>query len=120
MINKPAKETNIRLPVAALICVLLLLPLAAAGAHAGSEHVISQKGKKFSPGQIDIKVGDTLTFINDDKRRHNIYSKTPGQTFNIRKQSPGARDSITFDDSGTVEVRCAIHPKMRLVVNISE
>ncbi|MDP7343219.1 MAG: cupredoxin domain-containing protein [Alphaproteobacteria bacterium] len=112
-----------RLPVTALICVLLLLPLAAASAHvaqAGSEHVISQKGKKFSPGQIDIKVGDTLTFINDDKRRHNIYSKTPGQTFNIRKQSPGARDSITFDDSGTVEVRCAIHPKMRLVVNISE
>ena len=84
--------------------------------HAGSEHVISQKGKKYRPGEISIEVGDTVTFINDDKTRHNVFSRSPGHEFKIKKQKPGARDSIAFDSAGSVDVRCAIHPKMKLTI----
>ena len=106
-----------RLPLTVLVFALFLSPLAA---HAGSDHVISQKGKKFSPGEISIKAGDTVTFVNDDKTRHNVYSRTAGHKFKIKKQKPGAKDSITFDDSGVIDVRCAIHPKMKLVINVSD
>ncbi len=104
-----------RLPFVILISALFLMPLAA---HAGSEHIITQKGKKFSPGEISIKVGDTVTFVNDDKTRHNVFSRTSGHKFKIKKQKPGARDSITFDSAGLVDVRCAIHPKMKLTIKV--
>jgi len=38
-----------RLPLTVLVFALFLLPLAA---HAGSDHIITQKGKKFSPGNL--------------------------------------------------------------------
>ncbi len=46
--------------------------IAVAQAKAG-EIVISQKGKKFVPGTVEAKVGDVLTYVNDEKRkRHNV------------------------------------------------
>ena len=106
-----------RLPHTVLVFALFLLPLAA---HAGSDHIITQKGKKFSSGEISITAGDTVTFVNDDKLRHNVYSRTKGHKFKIKKQKPGDEDSITFDSAGAIDVRCAIHPKMKLMINVSD
>lgn len=96
--------------------MIILTPLAV---FAETEHTVLHKGKKFSPAELNIKVGDTVTFENHDKARHNIYSKSSGQKFKIRKQKPGARDSVSFDSVGAAEVRCAVHPKMKMVINIS-
>lgn len=96
--------------------MIILAPLAA---FAETEHTVLQKGKKFSPAELNIKVGNTVTFENNDKTRHNVYSKSSGQKFKIRKQKPGARDSVSFDSVGAAEARCAIHPKMKMVINIS-
>lgn len=96
---------------------ILLMPLAAI---AGTDYTVSQKGKKFRPSEISINVGDSIIFVNDDKTRHNVYSKSTGLEFKIKKQKPGDRNTISFDRAGTAEVRCAIHPKMKLVITISE
>jgi len=96
---------------------ILLTPLAAI---AGAEYTVSQKGKKFRPAEIGINVGDSITFVNDDKTRHNVYSKSAGLEFKIKKQKPGDRNTITFGRAGRAEVRCAIHPKMKLVITVSE
>jgi plastocyanin len=74
-----------------------------------AEHVVSQEGKTFNPDIVEAKVGDTLAFHNDDKVGHTVYSETPGFEFAIGKQKPGE-----------IEVRCAIHPRMRLKVVVSE
>jgi plastocyanin len=97
---------------------LLLLSLSApAGAE---DHVISQKGKRFQPDALQVKAGDRVLFQNDDEITHNVFSRTPGAAFNVGLQQPGSSSPVTFEKAGTVEVRCAIHPGMKMIVEVAE
>jgi plastocyanin len=102
----------------------LLLSLAAAAALAGSagaeELEVSQRGKSFQPGELKLKVGDTVVFHNDDEITHNIFSRSENAEFNLKMQPPGEDLKYTFDKPGTALIRCAIHPKMKLVVQVAE
>ena len=106
---------------AALLLASLAGPLVPANARA-VEIVISQKDKRFVPNRIEAKVGDTLTFVNDEKRkRHNVYTSTAGfEYLDIKKQKPGDRDSVTLKNAGTIVIQCALHPKMKLTVLVLE
>ena len=104
------------LAISAMICSL------SAPAALAEEFTIVQKGKKFIPSQLDIKVGDTLVFINEEKKkRHNVYTKSPDYKYvKVRKQKPGDKDSVVIANAGTLEILCALHPKMKLTVNVTE
>ena len=91
-----------------------LVVSAGIGGAIADEYVVSQKSRKFTPAAIDAKTGDTVVFLNDDRFAHNIFSETPGHEFDIRKQMPGDRDTISLTKPGAFEVRCAIHPRMRM------
>ncbi len=65
-----------------------------------------------------MKAGDGLTFVNGDLYDHNVYSDSPGNVFNLGIQAPGQTNGVTLAAPGTVEVRCRIHPKMKLVVTV--
>ena len=88
-------------------------------ATAGSTSV-SQKGKAFNPGDITVKAGEKVAFVNDDNVTHNVMSRTNGSKFNLGSQKPGEHAEHTFEDPGVVEVRCAIHPKMKMTVTVVE
>jgi len=79
---------------------------------------ITQKGKQFSKEEVTIKVGDTITFENDDDTSHNVFSSSEGAKFNLGIQKQGASSSHKFEKAGVVEIRCAIHPKMKLKVEV--
>ena len=101
--------------------VLLLCASAFLAAPAAAGEVeVSQKGKAFAPGELKIKVGDTVVFHNDDEITHNIFSRSENAEFNLKMQPPGEDLRHTFDKPGTAVVRCAIHPKMKLVVQVAE
>jgi plastocyanin len=85
-----------------------------------AEKAISQKGKQFSEKEVTIKKGDTLLFVNDDNIAHNVMSSTPGNTFNLGSQAPGKSTPVTFDKSGDIQVICAIHPGMKMLVKVSD
>ena len=80
------------------------------------EYRIIQKNRKFSEKILTIKAGDTITFVNNDKVSHNVYSKSKINAFDFGVQRSGKSNSITFVKLGKVKVRCAIHPKMKLTV----
>jgi plastocyanin len=80
--------------------------------------VVSQKDKAFSEKKISVKVGDTISFVNDDDITHNVYSRSKGHKFDIGAQRPGTSVSHQFSAPGKVKVRCAIHPRMKLTVNV--
>jgi plastocyanin len=85
-----------------------------------SPYAISQKGRQFHPGEINIKRGETLEIVNDDgDLLHHAYIDSPKLSFDSGDQQPGSRTDITFPASGDFEVLCAIHPKMRLVVHVN-
>jgi plastocyanin len=99
--------------------LLLLVVLAAAPAFAADEaHTIVQKGRAFHPGEVTINRGESLTFTNGDDFIHQIYSLGPGFIFDTDEKNPGENITETFTASGTFEVHCHIHPKMKLVVHV--
>lgn len=89
-----------------------------AGAAKPVDHVIGQKDKTFSARTLTVKAGDTIVFRNDDDLTHNVYSTAKGNEFNLRAQSPGTSASVTLSGEGAVEIRCAFHPRMKMVVTV--
>jgi len=77
---------------------------------------ISQQGRAFLPGAIEIAKGDTLAIHNDDEYIHQVFVDNPSFKFDSGEQDIGQTVDITFPASGTFQVLCAIHPKMRLDV----
>ena len=97
----------------------LLFLLAPWPAFAADEaHTIVQKGRAFHPGEVSINRGESLTFTNDDEFIHQIYSKSDSFNFDTDEKNPGENVTETFTASGTFEVHCHIHPKMKLVVHV--
>jgi plastocyanin len=83
-----------------------------------ASHTIRQSGKTFTPGAVTVAVGDTVTFQNDDDVTHNAFSTSKGNEFNSKGQQPRQSSMVTFKTAGTVDVRCAFHPKMKLTVTV--
>jgi plastocyanin len=90
------------------------------GAALAATQTITQKGRVFSSESVTIKKGEALTFVNDDTVPHNIISTSKGNEFNLGSQPPGASTDVTFKESGEALVICAIHPRMKLTVNITD
>jgi plastocyanin len=105
-----------------LFKLAVLLPLAFAGlpalANDPKEHAVDQKDKEFSVTEITVKPGDKLTFKNGDSVTHNVFSNSKANAFTIKIQQPGQSSTVDFKDEGVTEVRCAIHPKMKLLVTV--
>ena len=89
-----------------------------AGVAWAADFTVAQKNREFSVAELEIRVGDRVTFVNSDSVTHNVYSETKGAEFEIELQPPGRSDTVRFSNPGPVEVRCAIHPTMRLRVNV--
>lgn len=106
--------TGILLAVVAVSGLTANLVMAQAG-----ETIVRQKDIAFAPGRVEIRAGGSVVFVNDDPFGHNVYSESAGGEFDIGRQQTGQRTPVTFRRAGTFEVRCRIHPKMRLEVAVS-
>jgi len=82
------------------------------------DHRVTQKDKTFSIGSVKIRTGDNIVFLNADSVTHNVFSATKGHEFEIKTQLPGASDAVHFESEGTLEILCAIHPRMKLRVQV--
>ena len=67
-----------------------------------------------------MKPGEKLVFKNNDSVTHNVFSISKVNPFAIKIQQPGQESTIEFKDEGVSEVRCAIHPKMKLLVTVKK
>jgi plastocyanin len=97
------------------LCVLGLAT-AAAAAHATALVVVSQKGRAFQPKAVEIERGGIVRIVNDDEFVHHVYVKADEFSFESGEQDPGTSTEIVFSEPGEFEVRCGLHPKMRLHV----
>lgn len=87
-------------------------------AETAGEHPVIQKDREFSTTEITIKPGEKVIFQNDDTVTHNVFSGSKINPFNIKVQPPGQSSTVAFQDEGVTEVRCAIHPKMKLIITV--
>jgi plastocyanin len=43
-----------------------------------------------------------------------------GNEFDLGSQPPGASTDVTFDAAGDVQVICAIHPRMKMTLKVTD
>jgi len=68
-------------------------------------------GSSFEPDRIDVVVGDTVTWRNDDTLDHWVLSETV-DVIDSSTLAPGNSHSQTFAEAGTFDFFCNIHRTM--------
>ena len=91
----------------------------AGAAWAAQEHVVAQKNKSFSMKKLTVKVGDSVKFVNEDSFAHNVFSLSAAKSFDLGSFGNGGTKTVTFDKPGKIEVECAVHPDMRMDVEVT-
>ena len=69
-----------------------------------------------SSDKINVQIGTTITWINDDIVPHSIISKTGA--FDSSIIEPGRKFSYTFTDSGVYKYFCDIDPSVESEVTV--
>jgi plastocyanin len=98
---------------------LVLYSLSDVAVWAAQEHTVEQVNKTFSPKKLTVKVGDSVKFINKDSFVHNVFSLSPVKNFDLGAYGAGGSKTVLFDKPGKVEVECAVHPDMRLEIEVT-
>ena len=80
----------------------------AAAADAGPQVIIDNYA--FSPASLTVKVGTTVTWINQDDDAHTVDS-TQGK-FKSGTMNKGGRFEFRFTEAGEYPFFCRFHPKM--------
>jgi len=68
----------------------------------------------YIPLNLQVKVGTTVVWINDDNVMHTVQSQdlegNPTGIFNSNVLNTGERFAFKFDESGTYSYFCTLHP----------
>ena len=73
----------------------------------------------YSPSPLTVRVGETVTWTNDDFAQHTVTSGTgisdpnTGDEFESYMLSQGGTFEHTFNEAGEFEYYCQIHPLMK-------
>ena len=109
----PRSNPKIRLSLLALILTCAMPALA-------GDATVGQAKKAFTVGVLKAKVGDTVTFRNDDEFAHNVFSLSDAQSFDLGSYKKGELRTVKLTAPGTIEVECAIHPEMKMKIEVSK
>jgi plastocyanin len=101
-----------------LALTTFLLPFC--GSAQAQEQTVGQKNKAFTVQKLKVKVGDSVGFRNDDPYFHNIFSLSPAQSFDLGSYPQGQTRKVTFNKEGKIDVECAIHPQMKMVIEVAK
>jgi plastocyanin len=121
-----SKPMGVLFGVLTLVAILVIAPSAFAqesgttvniSAGAGSSPNCSQANNCFNPDVINVAPGTTVEWKNNDKVSHTVTSGNPSdnQTGTIFDSSliPSGKDfSFTFNNPGTYNYFCQVHPWM--------
>lgn len=113
--TNPTRRDALRLG-AALVALPLTAAMASADGHA-TAHTIVIKGMKFTPENLSIKAGDSVTWVNQDNMRHSATDLNGA--FDTGLLANGASATLTFGGAGRFNYRCTPHGNMRGTITIS-
>jgi plastocyanin len=81
---------------------------------------IDMVGKTYAPGVAIAALDDKISFINRDSVKHNVFSSSGGNSFDLGTYGRGKSSSVQFSKPGVVKVYCNIHPDMVAFVGVSK
>ena len=104
---------NLSIAAVALLAGLLC------GADKAASHEVSIRNLRYDPAELNIKVGETVKWTNDDDRDHTVVSRDKESKFKSPVLHQGESWSMTFDKAGKFSYGCRLHPRMRGVIIVS-
>lgn len=93
--------------------LVYFLPKAGSPKPKPGRFVISTRSKGFLPETLVVPQGSTVRFPNVDTIIHNVYSRSPGNSFDLGYYGPGKSPEFTFNTAGLAIVNCTVHHTMR-------
>ena len=93
--------------------LVYFLPKAGAPKPKPGTFTIDTRSKGFSPALLVVPQGSTVRFPNRDTILHNVFSRTPGSSFDFGHYGPGESKQYVFNKPGLVIVNCNVHHNMR-------
>ena len=97
--------------VSALAALIALMALVVMNGNANAADAqVKIANFTFEPPVLTVKVGTTVTWVNDDDIPHLVAEKDG--KFRSSALDTDEKFSQTFKDAGTIEYFCAIHPRM--------
>jgi plastocyanin len=104
-----------------LTAVLAAMCLTWASVFAGATTSVDIKLFQFSPKELEVKKGDTVTWTNGDAIEHSVTSGKPGKAtkaFDSGFFTQGLSFTHTFDEAGSFTYFCKRHPSMQATVKV--
>ncbi len=90
--------------------------MAKEGTTSGETLQVLVENFKFAPTNLEVKVGDTVKWVNKDSVRHTVTIPV----LNVDQNLPaGGTTTYTFTEKGSFDYHCTPHPSMqaKVVVN---
>lgn len=117
-------------PLAALLPVAALL-LGACGSRGDSgasggaasaagcpKPCVVMKDVAFGPTALTVRVGQKVTWVNQDSVVHDVVSTVPGQGPHSALFGQGGRYSFTPTRPGRIAYVCTVHPNMQATLTV--
>ena len=81
---------------------------------------IEQRGRMFVPHVLPVIKGTRVRFPNRDVVRHNVFSPSRGNAFNLGIYLPGDSREVVMREAGVATLLCNIHEEMSAFVLVLE
>lgn len=81
---------------------------------------IHTERRQFMPRTLVVSPGSTVQFPNADPIRHNVFSVSPGNRFDLGLYGQGSGRSQKFKQPGLVRIFCNVHRQMAAWVLVLE
>jgi len=105
--------------------VILIVPLLMAGCEENdngngdepANNEVWMENLAFVPATRTVTVGTTVVWVNRDNVLHNVTSSEFSSSGNMAR---GATHSVTFDEAGSYDYVCTLHPGMDGTIVVEE
>src|SRR3954465_14794829 len=97
--------------------LLAAAAMAMPGTGTGAGTAVDIPGRYFTPSDLQVLVGQTVTWSNDDVTAHSVVAENGA--FRTAPLTRGTAYSFTFDQPGDYAYYCSIHRGMRGTVHVS-
>jgi plastocyanin len=84
------------------------------GSTVAAKNEITIQNMAFSPASLTIKVGDKVTWTNQDSVGHSATADD--NSFDTGVIAQGQSGSNTFTKAGTYTYHCSVHPSMTATI----
>jgi plastocyanin len=108
MISANPRKHGARIAIAAAFSLFL-------GAAHAEESKVTIDNFTFTPAELKLKVGDTVTWSNHDDIPHTVVS---AGKFRSKAMDTDGTFSFTFTSAGEYKYFCSLHPHMTGTIKV--